>query len=239
MTPATHRNPDNLAMALQEVFTATVRIRAKRQPVTDSEAFRGQIREALRGAEQQARQRGYSDDEARLAIFAVVAFLDETILRSGLQAFSRWPGKPLQEEIFGRNVAGETFFQNLENLLRAPDSPNIADLLEVYDLCLLLGYQGRYTLGGRGELESMKRAIATKIERIRGPEPLAPEWQPQAGSAPAVAGDPLVRTLLWTACGCAVVALVLFVIFRITLSWGVSTVQTLSTQSSATQSRSL
>jgi type VI secretion system protein ImpK len=239
MTPATHRNPDNLAMALQEVFTATVRVRARRQPVTDAEAFRAQIREALRAAEQQSRQRGYSDDETRLAIFAVVAFLDETVLRSGNPVFSRWPGKPLQEEIFGRNVAGETFFQNLENLLRAADSPNIADLLEVYDLCLLLGYQGRYTLGGRGELEAMKRAVAAKMERIRGPEPLAPEWQPQAGSAPAVSGDPLVRTLLWTACGCAVVALALFVIFRITLSWGVSTVQTLSTQSSAAQSRSL
>ena len=231
MTPPNRRNPDNLAMALQEVLTATVRVRARRQQVTDAESFRAQIREALRTVEQTSRQRGYSADEVRLAIFAAVAFLDETVLRSGNPVFSRWPGKPLQEEIFGGNVAGETFFQNLENLLRANDSPNIADLLEVYDLCLLLGYQGRYTVGGQGELDAMKRAIAAKIDRIRGPEPLAPHWAPVPGSAPAASGDPMVRTLLWVACGCAVVALVLFVVFRITLSSGISTVRTLASQS--------
>lgn len=231
MTPSTRRNPDNLAMALQEVLTATVRVRARRQQVTDAESFRAQIREALRTAEQHSRQRGYSADEVRLAIFAVVAFLDETVLRSGNPVFSRWPGKPLQEEIFGGNIAGETFFQNLENLLRSSDSPNIADLLEVYDLCLLLGYRGRHMVGGGGELDSMKRAIAAKIERIRGAEPLAPHWAPEAGLTRGVSGDPMVRTLLWAACGCAVVALVLFVVFRITLSSGISAVETLASQS--------
>jgi type VI secretion system protein ImpK len=231
MTPSTARNPDNLAMALQEVLTATVRVRARRQQVTDAESFRAQIREALRTAEQHSRQRGYSADEVRLAIFAVVAFLDETVLRSGNPVFSRWPGKPLQEEIFGGNVAGETFFHNLENLLRASDSPNNADLLEVYDLCLLLGYQGRYTVGGQGELDSMKRAIAAKIERIRGAEPLAPHWAPSGGGTLRTSGDPMVRTLLWVACACAVVALALFVVFKITLSSGVSGVRTLASQS--------
>jgi len=231
MTPSNPRNPDNLAMALQEVLTATVRLRARRQQVSDAESFRAQIREALRTAEQHCRQRGYSADEVRLAIYAVVAFLDETVLRSANPVFSRWPGKPLQEEIFGGNVAGETFFQNLENLLRSNDSPTIADLLEVYGLCLLLGYQGRYTVGGQGELDSMKRAIAAKIERIRGAEPLAPHWAPAGGGTLRTSGDPMVRTLLWVACGCAVVALVLFVVFKITLSSGISGVRTLASQS--------
>jgi len=231
MTPSNPRNPDNLAMALQEVLTATVRLRARRQQVSDAESFRAQIREALRTAEQHCRQRGYSADEVRLAIYAVVAFLDETVLRSANPVFSRWPGKPLQEEIFGGNVAGETFFQNLENLLRSNDSPTIADLLEVYGLCLLLGYQGRYTVGGQGELDSMKRAIAAKIERIRGAEPLAPHWAPAGGGTLSTSGDPMVRTLLWVACGCAVVALVLFVVFKITLSSGISGVRTLASQS--------
>jgi type VI secretion system protein ImpK len=225
---ATVRNPENLAMVLQEVFTATVRVRGGRQPVTDADAFRAQIREGLRNAEQQGRQLGYSAEDMRLAIFAVVAFLDESVLNSGNPAFARWPSKPLQEEIFGGHVAGETFFQNLENLLRAPDSPTAADLLEVYDLCLLLGYQGRYTLSGRGELEAMKRAIAQKIERIRGSEPLAPRWAPQSGSAPRVSGDPVVRTLMWTAFGCAIVALVLFIVFKITLSSGIAGVRSLA-----------
>jgi len=49
----------NLALAFQEVFTAIVRLRSNRQQVTNSEAFRGQMKQALQRAEQEARSGGY------------------------------------------------------------------------------------------------------------------------------------------------------------------------------------
>src|SRR5688572_17361728 len=154
---------DNLAMILQEVITATVRLKSGRQQVSDAQTFRLQMREALRAAEREGRQRGYSENNVGLAIFAVVAFLDEVILNLRNPIFVDWVGRPLQGELFGGHVAGEAFFENLTRLLSQNDSPELADVLEVYQLCLLLGYQGRYGIaphsGLIGQLNSVKEKI--------------------------------------------------------------------------------
>jgi len=233
MPSTTYRSSNNLAIVLQEVLTAIERLRANRESVSDAAGFRAQIREALRLADQEGRQMGYSTEEMRLAIFAVVAFLDESVLNSRSPAFASWPSKPLQEELFREHVAGEAFFVNLEGLLRANDSSNNADVLEVYQLCLLLGYQGRFTAGNRGELQAIKQAIAEKIKRIRGVPLLAPDSAPPAGGAPAIRFDPLVRWLKYAAIFCFAVMLFLFLLFRFTLNSGVATVAELVSQGSA------
>ena len=48
---------ENLALVFQEVLTAIVRLRANRQELSDAESFRFQIREALKAAVQEARNR--------------------------------------------------------------------------------------------------------------------------------------------------------------------------------------
>ena len=64
----------------------------------------------------------------------MVAFLDESVLNSRNPIFADWLRKPLQEELFGTHIAGEVFFQNLQQLLGRSDSPDLADLLEIYHL---------------------------------------------------------------------------------------------------------
>jgi type VI secretion system protein ImpK len=233
MDSPANRSTYNLALVLQEVLTAVVRLRANPQTVSDAEAFRQQMIGALRNVEQEGRQKGYSGDDMRMAIFAAVAFLDESVLNSHNPIFSFWPRKPLQEELFGGHVAGETFFANIDNLLRASDSDTLADVLEVYQLCLLLGYQGRYTLGNRGELQAIKQKIADKIQRIRGVREFSPGWPPVAGGVPAAGADAVVRWLLYTAVGCAVLMLVLFLGFKLSLSSGVTSIRDLSAQAAA------
>ena len=92
----------------------------------------------------------------------MVAFLDESILNSRNPLFADWPRKPLQEELFGTHMAGEVFFQNLQKLLGRTDSHELADLLEVYYLCLLLGFGGRYSMGNKGDLRAIMDAVARK-----------------------------------------------------------------------------
>ena len=132
----------NLALGFQEVFTAVVRLRYNRQAVQDADTFRAQMRQALRVAEQDARSRGCSPEDVKQVIFGVVAFLDESVLSSGNPVFANWPRLPLQAELFGHQLAGEIFFQELQKALTRNDSPEAADLLEVYYLCLLLGFKG-------------------------------------------------------------------------------------------------
>src|SRR5580700_9838561 len=160
-SPALDRRGWNLALGFQEVFTAIVRLRYNRQAVSDAESFRAQMKQALRVAEQEARSRGCNAEDVKQVIFAVVAFLDESVLTSRNPVFVNWPRRPLQAELFGHQVAGEMFYQELQKTLNRNDSQETADLLEVYYLCLLLGFKGRYAAGG--DLRSIMAAVEEKI----------------------------------------------------------------------------
>jgi type VI secretion system protein ImpK len=226
MTPASTSRPaavrtDNLALIFQEVLTAIVRLRSNRQALRDSESFRNHMREALKAAAQDARNRaGYSTEDIKMVTLAAVGFLDESVLNTRNPIFADWPRKPLQEELFGSHMAGEIFFQNLDELLARNDSADLADLLEVYYLCLLLGYRGRYSGRGAGELQGTMAAIASKIRRIRGDlGELSPSWAPAAETVRKT-GDKWVRRLLIAAIACAVIVVTLFVTFTMSLGSG-------------------
>ena len=221
MSPsAAMRRPENLALNFQEALTAVVRLRANRQGVTDANAFRLHTREALKLAANQALGAGYPQEDVRLATFATVAFLDESVLNSQNPNFADWLRKPLQEELFGTHIAGEVFFQNLEQLLGRTDSPDLADLLEIHYLCLLLGFGGRYSAGNRGELAQVMAMTGEKIRRIRGHfGPLSPAWAPPPEPVRSTK-DPWVRKLAMAAVACAALMLLLFVVYKLTLSGG-------------------
>lgn len=228
-TPTPTRRPDNIALIFQELLTAIERLRSNRQPVADAEAFRQQIREALKTSIQSARDRGgYSPDDIRMATLAVVGFLDETILTLQNPTFANWPGRPLQEELFGTHLAGEIFFENLRQLLGRENTAELADLLEVHYLCLLLGFRGRYSIGDRGEIRSILNETGDRIHRIRGSAVvLSPDWAP-AEQAVAVRKDPWSRRLLFGAAACLLLTILLFVLYKMLLTSGTSAIQNMA-----------
>jgi type VI secretion system protein ImpK len=222
---ATGRRRENLALAFQEILTVSGRLRAGRQAVSDAATFRYNVLEGLKLADQQARAQGYNSEDIKLGIFAVVAFVDESVLNVRDATFAEWPRRPLQEELFGHHVAGEVFFQNLRDLLGRNDSNDLADLLEVYHICLLLGFAGRYSLGGRGELKSIVDAVADKIRRIRGNSgDLSPAWALPADPPVKAGADPVVRKLTIAACVCLGFTVLLFIVFKVVLGSGVGSV---------------
>jgi len=213
----------NLALAFQEVFTAIVRLRYNRQNVTNSEAFRAQMKQALLRAEQEGRSGGYKPEDVRQVLFAVVAFLDESVLGSRNPIFADWPRLPLQTELFGRQIAGEMVFRDLQSTLARPDSAEVCDLLEVYALCLLLGFRGRYAAGGAGDLQSLISAIQEKIRRVRGPSgPLSPRGLLPSDAIRVANTDPWARRLGILAFSALALAMVLFAVFKFLLNWGLS-----------------
>lgn len=220
---------DNLALIFQEVLTVVARLRANRQRFNDVETFRSQIRNALKTAENDGLRRGYSLEDLRVATFAVVAFLDESILNSQNAVFIDWQRKPLQEELFGVHVAGEIFFRNVERLLSRQDSEPLADLLEIHQLCLLLGFRGRYSAGSTsGDIRNILQQIEEKIRRIRGGITM-PAWQPPAELL-APPRDKWIPVLKWLAIGCATFAVLLFVVFKLLLSSAAGDLSTLASR---------
>lgn len=207
-----------LALTLQEVLTATARLRANRQVAADAESFRSHMKHLLSGAQREAGRLGYSSDDVSLVLYAVVAFLDESVLNSTQTMYASWPNRPLQEEIFGGHMGGEIFFQHLRQLLARQDSEDLADVLEVFQLCLLLGFQGRYSTMDTGELRGLATAAGEKIHRIRGAfGDLSPDWSLPDGELPLRAGDPWLPWLTVLALTAFVGVWLLFGWFRTTL----------------------
>ena len=111
------------------------------------------------------------------------------------------------------------------------ESQETADLLEVYQLCLLLGFAGRYSIGARGELRSIVEATGEKIRRIRQLRgDLSPGWALPNDQIQTGGRDPWIRRLMFGAIGSAVLALVLFGIYKMTISLGISTLQEMAEQ---------
>jgi type VI secretion system protein ImpK len=214
----------NLALSFQEVFTAIVRLKTGRQSVSNAESFRGQIKNALRTAEQEALTRGYAAEDVHRAIFMLVAFLDESVLSTRSAVFADWPRLPLQAELFGHQLAGEIVFQELQKFMSRGDSQEVADVLEVFYLCLLLGFQGRYAAaGGRGDLHAIMGSIQEKMRRIRGTSgPLSPRGTIPADAVRLAQADPWIRRLAIGAVATLIGVVALFVILKIALVSGMS-----------------
>lgn len=188
----------SLASCYENSLTTILRLAAlQQQSVPNSQGFRNSIRAALKTAMEEAKALGYSSEINQLAFFAAVALLDESVLKLQSPAFADWAQKPMQEEMFGHARAGEVFFENLRNLLARQDSHETADCLEVYVLCMLLGFKGQYALssggtdylssqaGGNrgasrpsGEVQTLVRQSREKINRIRGQAAFLPDGAP-------------------------------------------------------------
>jgi type VI secretion system protein ImpK len=91
-----------------------------------------------------------------------------------------WELRPLQIELFGEQLAGEKFFEQLEQL-RAQGASRL-QALEVFHMCLLLGFTGKYVLEGSEKLHYLTARLGDEIAHMRGrgrgglaPHALAPD----------------------------------------------------------------
>ena len=185
------RTPGALALSFQEVLTAAARFRWKRQEPRDATVFRQHCRQALDSGAQDAREAGYGPEDVRLASFAVTAYLDETILHAADPRFAAWLQHPLEAELFGTRGSAEAFYGNFREVLGRPDSPVTADLVDVFQTCLLLGFTGMFG-PATGERKVLMQRAQAKLRQMRGPlTDFAPAWRIPGAPAVAVRPQPL------------------------------------------------
>ena len=73
------------------------------------------------------------------------------------------------------HLAGEGFFEKVE-ALRGDVKQNL-DVLEVYHLCLALGFEGKFSLGQKDQLRYLANTLGQDIARYRkAPKALSPDW---------------------------------------------------------------
>ena len=95
------------------------------------------------------------------AKYALVAFIDQQVLTSELPAKDAWLERPLQMAYFDDFNAGEEFYVKLENLRNSND-PGRFPVLEVYHLCLALGFTGKL---GDKRGEEQRRILIDRLAR--------------------------------------------------------------------------
>ena len=187
----------NLARLCEGVLTGIARIRGRRQTIGQPAVFKGKMLQALHSIRREAARYGYDAPEFEDAEFALVAFLDETVLTSNDPSADEWRESTFQHEKYGISNAGDKFFERLTARMARSDSSGLADVLEVYLLCLLLGFEGRHAGNPNGELQRITTELRERVNRIRGGgRELSPEGEMVAApKAPARGGLDLRKML--------------------------------------------
>ena len=134
------------------------------------EHLRTRLHHLFRVAEDQGKSAGIHSDAYTQARYAVTAYIDEMIISSRWANRDQWSARPLQYDFFGEYVAGEGFFQHLDTIRRS--LPLNAELLEVYGLCLILGFEGQYRIHEREKLRGLIEDVTREVQAKRGDVPV-------------------------------------------------------------------
>jgi type VI secretion system protein ImpK len=159
------RPPQRLSDIMYEGFYALFLLKNGCGP-QDKVAFADNMTAFLGDVDRNAKALGISAEDVTAAKYAFCSAVDEIILRSTYEVREAWETRPLQLRVFGDQLAGEHFFHRLEDL-RAKGQVHV-EALEVFHMCLLLGFQGRYALDGRDKLDYLVARLGDEIARMRG-----------------------------------------------------------------------
>ena len=154
---------DTVSDLTRECFSAIACLRDLGDAVASPQAVQAQMRSYVDGLKEGARRLGLPERDAQDITYALIALMDEVAIRAPEPLRSFWMSNLLQFQYFGESAAGEGFFARLDNLLADGRRP---DVLRVYELCLLFGFQGRYAFpGGDVELLRIGQTVRRQVEQ--------------------------------------------------------------------------
>ena len=142
--------------------------------------------------DREARKLRAQGEDIDAAKYAFCAALDEIILSSSFPIRTAWERRPLQLVIFGDQLAGEHFFDRLE-ALRSGGGVRLP-ALQVFHMCLLIGFRGKYALDSGDKLAYMTARVGDEIAHIQGK---SKGFAPQAGRPDQIVHKLRSNTPLW------------------------------------------
>lgn len=130
----------------------------------DHTQLRQRVHASMEVLNKQAAGMGFTAADIEDTRYAIAAFLDEMVQFSSWSGKQQWAVRPLQVELFGEQLAGIKFFERLREV-----GGRTRDVLEVYYLCLTLGFRGQYHMGNAEELGHLIEAVRRQlVPRWRG-----------------------------------------------------------------------
>jgi|WetSurMetagenome_2_1015567.scaffolds.fasta_scaffold00565_13 type VI secretion system protein ImpK len=188
-----------------DLFLIIIRMR-EAEDLGDPAALRKLITYYIGLFEKNCKAIGMDADSTAEAKYAVIALMDETVLSVPGACRDYWLSRPMQLDYFGDNIAGQEFFSKLEKMLATPE--NKKHVLEVYFLCLALGFEGKYKLFNPEERVAIMEDLGRKLRRtrIRVSSELSPH-----GKRPEFTGEKRAKTFffpLWLSGAIAAAAVI-------------------------------
>jgi type VI secretion system protein ImpK len=178
--PVTWAAQDNpLIDAAHPLLTIVTQLRGTARH-EDPSALRDELARAIATFEHQAGAAGEPRDAIIAARYLLCTFLDETAASTPWGGQGAWASDPLLVRFHNETWGGEKSFLLLSRLSEAPQKNR--HVLELFHLCLALGFEGRYRVlpNGRGQLEQLRERLFQMIRQDRpAAEPsLSPQWRP-------------------------------------------------------------
>lgn len=168
------RPAKSLLDLLYDGFLMLFLLKSGQEPASAA-SFSARVQQFLADFERSAKKLDIPAEDVYATKYAFCAAVDETVLNSGFSIRDAWMLQPLQLTLFGEQLAGENFFSRLEDL-RAQGAPRLQSL-EVFYMCLLLGFQGKYLIEGSEKLGYLTARLGDEIARMRGNSAgFAPHW---------------------------------------------------------------
>lgn len=187
------------------------------------ETVQQRMRTLIENLQRRGLDLGLSREDILEMSYAMVALADEVATFSGSPNIRQyWLARPLGLALFGGNVAGEQFFVRLEALRQ---DPRRIDVVRVYYMCMVLGFQGKFRIqGGEAQLQAILERIASDLGRANlfGPEQLSQHGDRPPGEA--VSSSSAALPVVGLAIGSVAIALVFYVALRISLGSEVTSV---------------
>jgi len=205
------RSGSDFASLAAPVFELVLKLRL--ESITLSAELRPAVKNLLQETAQRAATLRYSEKQINDVKFALAAFVDETVLNTNSPLREEWEKFPLQLEYFGEHLAGVKFFEKLDELIKSIKTE--ADVVEVYYLCMLLGYKGKYKVYMEDQLQELIKSTSAQLKRVGRLQEtdLSPHWkvldQPQPPTDPGIP--------VWLKISSAVVLIVVVLIYLVIL----------------------
>jgi type VI secretion system protein ImpK len=151
------------------------------QELAAPDILRQRINTLFANISQRARQVGIPDVDVKEVVYALAAFIDEQIYRSQWSGRQQWMAQPLQLLFFNENTAGEGFFRRLSELQQIPGKEHV---VQIYYLCLALGFQGKFGQHGTSELGAVQEHARSSVLAALPPtDTISPAGYPRGMAA--------------------------------------------------------
>lgn len=157
--PLTHPTENLITKSVSPLleYLVTLKQNFERGVTLSPDVLRKDVRNLLSEVENELLN--YTQFHTRLDLikYVLTALIDEVIIFSPWQYSNEWQTHPLEMELFGKSIAGERFFELLEN-----DGYRDPELAELFFNCLAIGFDRKIVR----DKEMKRRLYALINDRI-------------------------------------------------------------------------